>query len=286
MIFLPMERRGLHPSKTQSKQPSALRTNSLTGFDLGDPACAAKSAPTCEDQHTRLGMFLLFLQIFIELAKLGSDRVSRRRQGPRTHNGRSRATASPPGLQRLSLLCRMVIKQDSGANIFPAEKRSQIHRCFLALAAVQAQQILHVQVLQSVSECTQDGGKVCGKSGGSAAVKEELEPDHLCQAAHWPKEKIYVVAVRLFYAYFVCIVTFEGQRNTQITQLFLTKFCKTALCEVTKGRWQLRQVSDNTLSQVLTEYVEAANRGLNMLVSRRYFFSCCSTNSKFPLVAY
>lgn len=49
---------------------------------------------------------------------------------------------------------------------------------------------------------------------------------------------------------------------------------------------QLRQVSDNTLSQVLTEYVEAANRGLNMLVSRRYFFSCCSTNSKFPLVAF
>lgn len=173
MIFLPMERRGLHPSKTQSKQPSALRTNSLTGFDLGDPACAAKSAPTCEDQHTRLGMFLLFLQIFIELAKLGSDRVSRRRRGPGTHNGRSRTTASPPGLQRLSLLCRMVIKQDSGANIFPAEKRSQIHRCFLALAAVQAQQILHVQVLQSVSECTQDGGKVCGKSGGSAAVEEE-----------------------------------------------------------------------------------------------------------------
>lgn len=77
MIFLLMERRGVHPSKTQSKQPSALRTNSPTGFDLGDPACAAKSAPTCEDQHTRLGMFLLFSQIFIELAKLGSDRVSR-----------------------------------------------------------------------------------------------------------------------------------------------------------------------------------------------------------------
>lgn len=154
----------------------------------------------------------------------------------------------------------MVIKQDSGANIFTAEKRSQIRRCFLALAAVQAQQILHVQVLQSVSECTQDGGKVCGKSGGSAAVKEELENDHLCQAAHWPKEKIDVVAVRLFCACFVCIVTFEGQRNTQITQLFLTKFCKTALCDVTKGRWQLRQVSDDALSQVLTEYVEGSTK--------------------------
>lgn len=93
MIFLPMERHGFHPSKTQSKQPSALRTNSLTGFDLGHPACAAKSAPTCEDQHTRLGMFLRFWQIFIELAKLCSNRVSGSAdadvdvKGPRQHNG-------------------------------------------------------------------------------------------------------------------------------------------------------------------------------------------------------
>lgn len=71
-------------------------------------------------------------------------------------------------------MCQTLIKQDSGANIFTAEKRSQIHRCFLALAAVQAQQILHVQVFQPVSECTQDGGKACGTSGGLAAGKEEF----------------------------------------------------------------------------------------------------------------
>lgn len=173
MIFLPMERRGFHPSKTQSKQPSALRTNCLTGFDLGHPACAAQSAPTCEDQHTRLGMFLLFWQIFIELAKLCSDRVSRPAnvndaKGPPA----TQWFASPSELERLSLLCQTLIKQDSGANIFTAEKRSQIHRCFSALAAVQAQQILHVQVLQPVSGCMQDGGKVCGESGGSAAARE------------------------------------------------------------------------------------------------------------------
>lgn len=122
MIFLPMERRGLHPSKTQSKQPSALRTNSLTGFDLWDPACAAKSAPKCEDQHTRLGMFLLFLQIFIELAKLGSDRVSRRRRGPGTHNGRNRATASPPGLQRLFSFVSNGNKTGQRGKYFPSRK--------------------------------------------------------------------------------------------------------------------------------------------------------------------
>lgn len=84
---------------------------------------------------------------------------------PDTSRVGGRATAWPPGLERLSLLCRTLIKQDSGANIFPAEKRSQIHRCCLARAAVGAQQILHVQVLRSVSACTQDGGKVCGTSG-------------------------------------------------------------------------------------------------------------------------
>lgn len=91
MTLSPMERGGFRPSKTQSKQPSAPRTNSLTGFDLGHPACAAKSAPTCEDQHTRLGMFLLLWQIFIELAKLCGDRVSRPAavdvKAPRQHNG-------------------------------------------------------------------------------------------------------------------------------------------------------------------------------------------------------
>lgn len=157
--------------KTQSKQPSALRTNSLTGFDLGHPARAAKSAPTCEDQHTRLGMFLLFWQIFIELAKLCSDRVSRPANVDVKAPPATQWFASPSELERPSLLCQMLIKQDSGANIFTAVKRSQIHRCFLALAAVQAQQILHVQVLQSVGECTQDGGKVCGESGRSARCK-------------------------------------------------------------------------------------------------------------------
>lgn len=103
----------------------------------------------------------------------------------------------------------------------------------MALAAVQAQQILHVQVLQSVSECTQDGGKVCGKSGGSA---EELEPDHLCQAARWPTVEECVVAVRLFHVYFAVIVVWQSVRQG----------------------FQRQTIGGNQLDQSINQSIEAA----------------------------